>query len=247
MEEEKQILDSDNSDSNTQTLAKFNEMILKAQEVLNSTPALEKEKNGNNLRQIYLDTTQNYLTGPEQIEHSFKNYFVFEKGEQAYNEEQQNILSKRAKIISLHFLNNFKENTSKTLLSLKSYTSLLVNYQNVKDYYLNLSNENPILTNELKNKNADILTKNRKSYYEDQGIDTLKFYYNILFYGYLFLLIIFLLCIYFTPSNYSRGKLFIIFLFMILYLFIREPIFSFFSRIGQKGIDQLPKNIYKSI
>jgi hypothetical protein len=234
-----------NSDANT--LTKFNEMILKAQEVLNSTPALEKEKNGNNLRQIYLDTTKNYLTGPEQIEHTFKNYFVFEKGEQAYNEEHQKILSKRAKIISQRFLQNFKENISNTLSILESYTSLLVNYQNVKDYYLNLFKENPILTNELKNKNADILTKNRKSYYEDQGIDTLKFYHNILFYGYLFLLLIFLVCIFLAPSHYSRGKLFIIFLFMILYLFIGEPILAFFFKLGKKGIDQLPKNIYKSI
>ena len=239
--------EKNNLDNDTATLAKFNQMILKAQEVLNSTPSLEKEKNGNNLRQIYLDTTKNYLTGPEQIEQSFKNYFVFEKGEEAYNQEYQNILSKRAKIISHHFLESFKENVSNTLFILESYTSLLVNYQNVKDYYLNLYHDKPILTNELKNINADILTKNRKSYYEDQGMNTLKFYHNILFYGYLFLLLSFLLCILFVPSIYSRGKLFILFLFMILYLFIGEPILAFIFWIGKKGWDLLPKNIYKSI
>jgi hypothetical protein len=239
--------DTNNLDNDANTLAKFNQMIEKAEELLNSTPALEKEKTGNNLRQIYFNTTKNYLTGPEQIEQSFKNYFVFEKGEQAYNEEHEKILSKKAKIITNHFYQNFKKNSQMILSRIESYSSLLVNFQNVKDYYLNLSNEYPILTNELKNKNADILTKNRKSYYEDQGLDSLKFYYNIFFYIYLFILVSFLICIFLSQSNYSRGKLFFIFLIMILYLFVGQRIFSFIYWLGKQGIDLLPKNIYKSI
>jgi lipopolysaccharide export LptBFGC system permease protein LptF len=239
--------DTNNLDNDANTIAKFNQMIEKAEELLNTTPSLEKEKSSNNLREIYFNTTKNYLTGPEQIEQSFKNYYVFEKGEQAYNEEHEKIMFQKAKIISNHFFKNFKKNSQMTLSRLESYTSLLVNFQNVKDYYLNLSNEYPNLTNKLKIKNADILTKNRKSFYEDQGINSLKFYYNIFFYIYLFILIVFLICIFLSPSSYSRGQLFIIFIIMILYLYIAEPIFNYLIKIGKKGLEVLPKNIYKSI
>ena len=234
-------------DNDTQTLSQFNDMILKAQEVFSSTPTLIKEKTGNNLRQLYLDATKNYITGPEQIDQTFKNYFVYEKGEQAYNEEQEKILAKRAQIISNQFLQNFKANIANTLSNLKTYTSLLVNDQNVKDYYQQLSTENPLLNNKLKTKNADIITKDRKSFYEDQGIDNLKFYYTVFYYLYLFLILLFFICIFLVPTSFSKGTLFIFFLFLILYLFLGEPILAFVFGLGKKGWDLLPKNIYKSI
>lgn len=239
--------DETNLDNENYTLSQFNKMITKAQEVFNNTPSITKENTSNNLKQLYLDATKNYITGPEQIDTTFKNYFVYEKGEQAYNEENEKILTKRAKIISNQFLLNFKDNITTSLSVLKTYTSLYVNYQNVKDYYKKLMEENPLLNNELKKKNADIITKDRKSYYEDQGIDNLKFFYNIFFYLYIFLLILFLICIFISPSNYSIGKQFLIFVLLILYLFIGEQIIAFIFWLGKKGMDLLPKNIYKSI
>jgi len=230
-----------------QTLAKFNDIILKAQEVLNITPALDEEKKGNNLKELYLNATKNYLTGPEQIDQTFKNYYVFEKGEQAYNEEYQQILLKRAEIISKRFLQNFNENVVYAFSNLKSYTSLLVNFQNVEDYYLRLYNENFLSTNKLKNKNADIITKDRKSFYEDQGIQNLKFYYKIFFYIYIFLLLIFIISIFLVPSNISKIKQFIIWLILVFYLFIGDRTVSFVFWVGKKGLELLPKNVYKSI
>jgi len=233
---------------NTDTLDRFNAMITKANEVFGvGSKAQVKEQNTNNLKQKYLDAIKNYLTGPEQIEQTFKNYYVYEKGELAYNQEQENILLKRAKVITSKFLKSFKENIANSLSLLESYSSLLINYENVQDYLNEFTKENPYLEKKLKIKNADILTNDRKSYYEDQQIDTLYYYYRIILSIYIIIIIAFLICMIFKSSNYSRGKQITIFVFLILYIFIAVPIFHFIIRMSKKILELLPVNVYKTI
>ena len=202
--------------NDTYTLNRFNTMITKANEVFGlGSKVLEKEQNTNNLKQLYLEAIKNYITGPEQIEQTFKNYYVYENGELAYNQEQENILLKRANVITSNFLKSFKENIANSVSLLESYSTLLINYQNVQDYLNKFTKENPILEKKLKIKNADILTNNRKSYYEDQQIDTLYYYHKILLYIYIFIIIAFLICMIFKSSDFSRGKQIAIFVFLI--------------------------------
>jgi heme A synthase len=107
--------------------------------------------------------------------------------------------------------------------------------------------ENPILEKKLKIKNADILTNNRKSYYEDQQIDTLYYYHKIFLYIYIFIIIAFLICMIFKSSDFSRGKQIAIFVFLILYIFIAVPVFHFFLRICKNIFELLPANVYKTL
>jgi hypothetical protein len=224
-------------------------MITKANEILGlgGSEAVENEQNTNNLRQLYLEAIKNYITGPEQIEQTYKNYYVYENGELAYNQEQENTLLKRANIITNNYLTNFKENIANSVTLLESYSSLLINYQNVQAYLNNFTKENPILEKKLKNKNADIVTNDRKSYYEDQQIDTLYYYHKILLYIYIFILIAFLICMIFKSSNFSRGKQIAIFIFMILYIFIAVPVFHFILRICKNILELLPTNVYRTL
>jgi hypothetical protein len=234
--------------NNTDTLSRFNAMITKANEVFGlGNKAQEKEKNTNNLKELYLEAIKNYITGPEQIEQTFKNYYVYENGELAYNEEQENILLKRANLITNNFLKTFKENIANSISLLESYSSLLINFQNVQDYLKNFIQENPILKKKLKMKNADILTNDRKTYYEDQQIDTLYYYHSILFYIYIFIIIAFLICILFKSSDFSKGKQMVIWIGLILYIFIAAPIFKFMIRICKNIIELFPVNIYKTL
>ena len=234
--------------NDTYTLNRFNTMITKANEVFGlGSKVLEKEQNTNNLKQLYLEAIKNYITGPEQIEQTFKNYYVYENGELAYNQEQENILLKRANVITSNFLKSFKENIANSVSLLESYSTLLINYQNVQDYLNKFTKENPILEKKLKIKNADILTNNRKSYYEDQQIDTLYYYHKILLYIYIFIIIAFLICMIFKSSDFSRGKQIAIFVFLILYIFIAVPVFHFFLRICKNIFELLPANVYKTL
>ena len=229
------------------TLAKFNEMIKKAQGILTCGPKCQKEKGKNNLREKYLEAKQNYFNGPEQIEHTFKNYYVYENGEQAYNEEHQQIVERKAAAIIQQYVQSFQENIDNSKILLESYTALLINYQNVSDYYNELMNENAGLKKKLKDMQADIVTNDRKTYYEDQGIESLNFYSFIFMIIYIAILLGYVVCMMFKPSDFSFGKKIAILVFLILYFFFATPLFLFIIDFLKKVSEMLPKNIYKSL
>jgi hypothetical protein len=233
-------------DNDTHTLQKFNDMIKKAQGILVCDSKCQAEKSRNTLRQKYLEATHNYLTAPEQVEQTFKNYYVYEKGELAFNEEQEKILEKRANIIIQQFAQTFQENISNSKVLLASYASLLVNLQHVSDYNGELSKENGYLLKKLTDLRADIVTNDRKSYYEDQGILNLGFYYLLFLILYFCVILAFIICMFFKHSEFSRGKQISILVLMILYIFLGAPILTWIVGLFKKIGDMLPKNIYNS-
>ena len=241
---------SDNStpylNNDTHTLANFNDMINKAQSILNNS-SNNQNNQGNNYKKKYLEAAHNYLTGPEQIEQAFKNYYVYEKGELAYNQEYESVLNKRADVIIQQFLQSFNENISNSKILLESYTSLLLNYQNVNDYYSNLNKENQVLKKKLKDMKADIVTNDRKTYYEDQGIDSLNYYYYILLIIYIASLFAFIICMFIKPSSVPKVAQICILVFLIAYIFVGVPFFVFVVNIFKKINSMLPKNVYPSL
>lgn len=234
-------------DNDTHTLRKFNDMIKKAQGILVCDAKCQAEKSRNTLREKYLAATQNYLTAPEQVEQTFKNYYVYEKGELAYNEEFEKNLEKRANVIIQQFSQTFQENISNSKVLLESYTSLLMNFQHVSDYNGELTKENASLRKKLADLKGDIVTNDRKSYYEDQGILSLGFYYNLFLFIYIAVILAFIVCMFFKHTELSRGKQIAILVLMILYIFIGAPILGWIvDSIKQIG-NMLPKNIYKTL
>jgi len=232
--------------NDTQTLSKFNSLIVQAQNILNNKSTSESSKQ-NNLKQKYLEATHNYLTGPEQIENAFKNYYVYEKGELAYNEEYESVLEKRTAVIISQFMQNFRENISNSKILLESYTSLFLNYQNVNDYYNTINKKNADLKKKLITMKADTLTNDRKTYYEDQGINSLISYSNIIFFIYIATIIGFVVCMIIKPSNVPKIMQIVILIFLILYIFIAVPFFTFIISILKKIGSMLPKNVYTSL
>lgn len=229
------------------TLAKFNDMIQKAQGILTCDSKCQKEKDKNNLRHKYLEAKQNYFNGPEQIEHTFKNYYIYENGELAYNEEHQQIIERKAKAIINQYMQSFQENMDNSKILLGSYTSLLVNYQNVNDYYNELGKENALLKKKLVDMKADIITNDRKTYYEDQGIESLNYYYFIFMIIYIAILLAYVVCMIFKPSESSFGKKIAILVFLVLYFFFATPLFLMIIGLFKKISEMLPKNVYKTL
>jgi magnesium-transporting ATPase (P-type) len=233
--------------NDTHTLDRYNDMITKANRILFSKAKYEKLNKENDLKQKYLEAKMNYLTAPEQVEHTFKNYYIYEKGESAYNEEHEKILEQRVGAIIKTYLSSFQENMSNAKTLLKSYTSLLINYQNVIDYEKQLSKENDVLKKKLVETKSDILTNDRKTYYENQNIESLNFYYTILFIIYIALLIGFIVCMIFKSSEFSKAKQMMILVILILYPFLGVSFFSFVINILKQIGSMLPKNVYSTL
>jgi hypothetical protein len=157
-------------------------------------------------------------------------------------------LRKKATMIAKIYEENFNEQSQNILSDVKIYSGLLSNLKNVAELYLKYKQENVELAKNLKDEVNDILTNERKTYYQDQGIDNLKFYYYyFLFITYIVCVILFGVFNFIYPSQMS-GKIRAAILVMLIILpfistWILGKIVMFFYNIY--GL--LPKNVHKSL
>ena len=226
---------------------KFNEFLDNANNVLACDSNCQEEKKKNELKQKYLEAKTNLLTAPNQVETSYKNYLTYSKGDSAYNEYRENELQQKAETVILTFKSNFKDEIEKAKESYDTYTGLLLNFTNIVDLYKKLVKENSVLTLAVKNMSSDLLTNDRKTFYEDQIIDNLAFYHTIILIIYIIFLIGFAVSIFVFPSASSKGSLFAILLFFIIYPFICIKIFKFLYHIKDIIMSVFPKDVYSDI
>jgi Fe2+ transport system protein B len=114
------------------------------------------------------------------------------------------------------------------------------------DLYKKYKTENAELTDELKNKTNDVLTNDRKTYYEDQQNDTLNgYYYYFFMVVYLIIVACFGIFSLTYPSIYSwKAKAFLFLLFLLIPL-VSTWILGKIIQIIYFLFNLLPKNVYK--
>lgn len=233
--------------SNNIDVNKFNEFLDNANKVLSCDSNCQEQKKKNELKKKYLEAKTNLLTAPIQVETSYKNYLTYANGDTAYNEYQENQLQEKAEMIITTFKSSFNDGIEKIKEMYDTYSGLLVNFAHIVELYTKLVKENKFLTLEVKNKTSDVLTNDRKTYYEDQSIDNLIFYYKIIMFFYVIFLIVFAVSIFVFPSTSTRGTLLAILVFFLIYPFICVRIFNFFYYIKDTIMGVLPKDVYKDI
>jgi hypothetical protein len=226
---------------------KFNDFLDSANQTLSCDSECQEKKKISELKKKYLESKTNLLTAPNQVETSYKNYLTYTQGDSAYNEYLDNKLAEKADNIINIFQSNFSEAIKNAGESYNTYSGLLLNFAHVVELYTNLLRENVLLELEVKNKTSDVLTNDRKTYYEDQSIESLHFYYIVLMIIYIIFLLGFAVSIFMFPSTSSKSSLVAILVFFVIYPFICIRIFKFFIEIYNKITGVLPTNVYKDI
>ena len=199
------------------------------------------------LEQKYVNAKSNLATAPSEYETAKKNYFIELDGSVGYNAIQGTDLTSKATKIATTLQDNFNKSYHEASILLESYSGVYINLNNIFDLLKNYMEENKSLMKKVKNTTSDIVTNDRKTYYEDQSIDHLKKYYKWMKYLYYFILIIYLICIFLVPPQVSRKKEIIIFIILFIYPFVIGPIWRFIMKVFYKIKNVLPKNVYKSL
>jgi hypothetical protein len=224
---------------------KFNHLVRQATDSITCNPHCQRQRESEKLKKKYTDAQANVASAPNEETIAYKNYLVFTQGESAYNQYIDNELSEKAQLISNKFNENFNNEVSKIKSQITSYDGLLINFKNVHDLLKKYRNENKKLFYKLKDETNDVLTNERKTYYEDQNIDSLKFYY---FYFLLSIYVICLVCfgvfslIY--PSTSSWKMRFFLFIVFLILPFLSTWILGLIIYIFYELYNLLPKNVY---
>lgn len=227
-------------------LNKFNALISQASDSIMCNSECKKQRESEKLKKSYLTAQTTLDSASNQVQVAQKNYVTFTQGNNAYNELLENQLEQKAQAISTNFNEIFDTESNKIKSQINSYNGLLLNYNNILDLLKQYTTENVKLSKELKKETNDVLTNERKTFYEDQKIDGLKFYY---FYFLVSIYVIFIICfavfslIY--PSQTNWKSRFLIFICLIALPFLSSWILGIIIYLIYEAYNLLPKNIYK--
>lgn len=225
---------------------KFNSFLDLATKTISCGPDCQKKQTEDDLKKKYIASEENLVLAKPTYEFAKKNYYIYTSGENAYNEMVENELIQESKIQKNEFQNIINKETNKIKTQIGSYNGLYINTQNIIELYHKYKKDNLMLLKEIKEGTNDILTNDRKTYYEDQNNDSLNFYYYyILLVLYIVIVICYIIFSFIYPSSLSnKFKIFSIILFIIL-PFISTWVLGTIIYIIYYLFDLLPKNVYK--
>jgi hypothetical protein len=225
----------------------FNNLLEQARLAVTCDSECQHRKKSQELKDKYLAAKAHLSSGPTDVSVAEKKYVMFTQGQSGYNKHVSNTLHAKSEKVSELFLKKFNKDTKNISSGVSTYHSLFINYTNVLDLYKKYKSENIILEKHVKNESSDILTNERKTFYEDQGINTLDLYYYIMTIVYIITIVGFGISIIFAPSAFSLKAKCGILVGLIILPFISSRIVNLIVRGAHKIYDTMPKNIHLNI
>lgn len=232
--------------SQQSTINDFNKLLQEASNSIMCGPECQQNKEKNKLYQNYLDAKTTMINAPQMVDETAKKYYMYSEGPIGYNNYINQNLEQKLSIINKEITAKFKDNLNKANSNLELYKGISVNYAYVLELYEYYLKDNKKLETKYKNKTADTLTNDRKTYYENQGIESLNYYYKFLLFIY-FGVSFFLFWLLYLNIGLSRLKRSIIVLCVILYPICAIPMIRLILWFYNKLITLLPKNIYNNL
>ena len=236
-----------NLNTSNLNLNKFNSLINQASNAITCDSNCQKQQQIQTLKQKFQTAEANLATAPGQLQVAEQNYVTFTEGAGAYSDLQDQQLGAQAQAIANQITSLVNAAAAEISTDIESYNGLLINFKNVVELHHKYKMENIELAKELKDETSDVLVNNRKTYYENQEIDNLKFYYH---YFFLVIYIIFVICFaifgFTHQSQTGVAARFFIFIFLLILPFISTWVLGIIIKFIYYLYSLLPKNVYKN-
>ena len=201
-------------------------------------PHCQKEKKEQALKTKYLAAETSIQTAPVELEQSRKNYLVFSKGESYYDDLREKELAESARKLAGALYSEFSIQLDLCDTLNSFYQGSLINKMHMDELFQSYLLENINLRELSSNERHDVLTNERKTFYENMEIESLKKIYKLFFI--LFFILFFTLVL---ISSSSLVFLLVIFSYPFLIFYLVRWIISWVSFL----FSLLPFNIYRTI
>lgn len=225
---------------------KLNALIDKASRVLSCDANCQRNQQIASLRQKMQVAIDNKQNAPQRLDKAVKDYIVYSKGAPVFNDYQATTLKAEAKQNVVDYKAKYDDVAKQIQINLTTYSGLLVNYNNLLYSNQQYEAENKKLNDEFKKANSDTNTNQRKTFYENENIDSLNYYYSIIRFIYVIVIIVY--CYLFIRGSFSRFSFrakIIVLVLLIVYPFVSTRLLNFFLMIYSKIVSVLPTMPFK--
>jgi hypothetical protein len=226
---------------------KLNSLLEQSLSTLSCGPTCQKTKTSEHLKKKYLNAQTNLQTAPIQLETTKKNYYVFTEGEPRYNDMLEKELTEKAEVIGKMLTDNFNEEISNAKTMNSYYNTELINSAYTKELYSVYLEKNQAIQKGINNRHSDVLTNDRKTYYETEALQDLKYWHSFFWVMYYFFVMPIFIFALVMNTSYYFGIRMIIIIIVVAYPyyidFILRKIYGFFHYFWIR----LPKNVYNDL
>jgi len=222
---------------------KVNELLAQAAPAILCGPDCQAKNNSDTLYQNYLDAQTNITQAPQKLYDTRKAYLVDSKGTSGYTSQMTSQFEKEADSIISDTQTEFNDNVELIKNMIVTYNTVYINTNNLSDYLNKLTEENNDLQKSIDNEESDIITNDRKSYYESQGYDVLFSWYYLYGVIYLILLVAFAFGIFLAPTSYSYTSKILILLLFLAYPFVINYMVLYLLSLFNSFSDKVGKNV----
>jgi hypothetical protein len=226
---------------------KINQLLELSSQELICGPDCQQKKISTELKQKYLDAQTNLQTAPINLENTKKNFYVYSEGVPFYDNMREEELQKKADTISTLVSENFNSEVSDANVMNLYLNTALINSKYTKELLENYLEKNQKLKLQLKERYGDILTNDRKTYYETDALNTLTVWYKLFWYIYYVLVIMLILAFIFSSTDLSRITKIIISILVIFYTYYIDYIVRWIYGLWKSLANRLPKNVYNNL
>ena len=216
-------------------------------EFISCGPDCQDTKKKNEALRKYQQAQMSLFDGPVALEDTSKTYYTVSKGEDYAQKFSEEKLRDVANKIGDTYLEVFDElaNASHSLSNL--HESNLINYRNSQTLASHYTAQTEEVEDLLSDTQNEASTNDRKTYYENQEIETLRLWYRWYYYIYIIIVITFALSMFLVKSEVPFRRQVYILIIMILWFFFGDKAIVYVVNVIKKIIGFIPKNVYLSL
>ena len=226
---------------------KITELLNNSVKSLICGPKCQKLKVTEQLKQKYLAAETNMQTAPIVLEQTKKNYYVYSEGKPEYDNMLEEELKEKAIILSDSLTEVFNNEVSNAKTMNQYLNTALINSGYTTELLEDYITKNQELALKLKNSYGDILTNDRKTYYEIDALNRLALWYKFWWYIYYILVVVFVIALFISPSLLTIPKKFVILIFIVFYPYYIDYIVEWFNDLFHSIYINIPKNVYNTL
>ena len=230
---------------------KITALLEKSAKSLMCGPTCQKLKITEELKQKYLDAQTNLQTAPIKLDQTKKNYYVYSEGTPYYNNMQEEELKQKSEKISELLGETFNDELSSALTMNSYLNTALINSSYTTELLKGYTEKNSELQLSLRNRHGDILTNDRKTYYETDALNSLQSWYNLWWYLYYMLVLVLIISLIMSPNSLSLVKKvvlsIVLSIILICYPYFIDYIVRWYIATYTRIYNNLPKNVYNDL
>lgn len=207
----------------------------------------EKQQVSDELNRRLQEAEVNEKVAPLRLANAKRHFYTYTKGQHYYDDVFEKELQEKSRLITGQIADKFNEEIQNANTMNMFFNTAQLNSENTIELYEAYLKKNAEMAEIIKSSRGDVLTNDRKTYYETEASEKLKMWYTLTLTIYWILLVAFIVSIFVSPSPLSQTKRIVIAVLLILYPFIIHKIVTYLYNFFSTTIKNTETNIYMDL